>query len=432
MAAEYEEVLTPLADVQRLVLERCAPLSPVEVRLDEALGLVLAGAVTAPQDVPPFANTAMDGYAVRAEDTAAAPVELDVVGILAAGAAPSVGVGSGQAVQIMTGAPMPDGADAIAIVERTEIVGPGEGAARAVGRVRVLDQVEPGMHVRSAGSDIRAGSAVAAAGTLLTPEHIGTIASTGAAFVRAHPRPRVGVMATGDELVDVGDARLAPGQIRDSNRHALLARLRADGFTAVDLGIVRDREDSMTEAVEQAVATCDAVLTTGGVSMGEFDFVRIVLNNLASNTGGAGESHRLAVAIRPAKPLSLAFLPGPGSRRVAVFGLPGNPVSSLVSYLVIARPGLRALGGFRAEPPASVPAVAGENLRRRAGDGKLHLPRVRVGWDSDGRLSARSAGGQMSHQLGTMAAANALALLPEGPGVDRGDRADVIVFGSIS
>ena len=432
MAAEHEEVLTPLADVQRVVLERCTPLSPVEVRLDDALGLVLADAVTAPEDVPPFANTAMDGYAVRAEDTAEAPVELDVVGILAAGAAPLVAIRSGQAVQIMTGAPMPDGADAVAIVERTETVDPREGVRRAAGRVRVLDHVEPGKHVRSAGSDIRAGSTVAAVGTLLTPEHIGTIASTGAAFVRAHPRPRVGVMATGDELVDVGDTRLAPGRIRDSNRHALLARLRADGFAAVDLGIVPDQEDPMTEAVERAVATCDAVLTTGGVSMGEFDFVKTVLDKLASGTSGAGESRRLSVAIRPGKPLSLAFLPGPGSGRVAVFGLPGNPVSSLVSYLVIARPGLRALGGCRAEPPVRVPAVAGEALGRRAGDGKLHLPRVRVDWGPDGRLVARSAGGQLSHQLGTMAAANALALLPDGPGVDPGDRVEVILFGPIS
>lgn len=421
MAREPEQ-LTPLEDVQALVLSRCRPLPPCEVGLDDALGLVLAADVVAGEDVPPFANSAMDGYAVRAADTAAAPVELVVAGVLAAGAAPTVAVRPGSAVQIMTGAPMPEGADAIAIVERTEVAGSG--------RVRVLDPVEAGMHVRSAGSDLRAGSAVALAGTLLTPEVLGVIASTGAASVRAHPRPRVGVMATGDELVDVGPTSLAPGQIRDSNRHALLARLRRDGFEAVDLGVVPDRKEAVRSALEGAVEACDAVLSTGGVSMGEFDYVKVVLDSLATTGPHPGSSYQLAVAIRPAKPLSLAFLPR-GDSEVAIFGLPGNPVSSLVSYLVIARVGLLALGGFRGGKPATLRAVAAEGLRRRPGDGKLHLVRVRVGTAEDGRLVARPSGGQMSHQLGAMAAANALALLPDGPGAEPGDALDVLVFGDL-
>ena len=421
MAREPEQ-LTPLEDVQALVLRHCRPLPPGEVGLDDALGLVLAADVVAGEDVPPFANSAMDGYAVRAADTEAAPVELVVAGVLAAGAAPTVVVRPGSAVQIMTGAPMPEGADAIAIVERTEVA--------ASGRVRVLDRVEAGMHVRSAGSDLRAGSVVAPAGTLLTPEILGVIASTGAASVRAHPRPRVGVMATGDELVDVGPTSLAPGQIRDSNRHALLARLRRDGFDAVDLGVVPDREDAVRSAVERAVETCDAVLSTGGVSMGEFDYVKVVLDSLATTGPNRGSAYQLAVAIRPAKPLSLAFLPR-GDSEVAIFGLPGNPVSSLVSYLVIARVGLLALGGFRGEKPATLRAVAAEGLTRRPGDGKLHLVRVRVEPAEDGRLVARPSGGQMSHQLGAMAAANALALLPDGPGAEPGDALDVLVFGDL-
>jgi len=416
------EQLTPLEEVQALVLEHCRPLPAAEVALDEALGLVLAEDVVAGEDVPPFPNTAMDGYAVRAADTARAPVELEVVAVLAAGAAPTVGVGGGEAIQIMTGAPMPEGADGIAIVERTEPAGER--------RVRVLDPVEAGTHVRGAGSDLRAGTVVAAGGVQLTPELLGVIASTGAATVRAHRRPRVGVMATGDELVEVGAASLAPGQIRDSNRHALLARVRRDGFEPIDLGIVPDREEAVRRAVEDAVEACDAVLTTGGVSMGEFDYVKVVLDSLAAGSSRTAASYQLGVAIRPAKPLSLAFLPR-GDTTVAVFGLPGNPVSSLVSYLVIARLGVQAMAGFRSRRPPTLWAVAAEGLGRRPGDGKLHLVRVRVGPGPDGTLVARSAGGQMSHQLGSMAAANALAFLPDGPGAEPGEPVEVLVFGEL-
>jgi molybdopterin molybdotransferase len=423
--ASDPEALTPLSEVQDLVLAHCKPLAPEDVPLDEAVGCVLAADVVAAENVPAFPNTAMDGFAVRASDTAGAPVDLEVIGVLAAGAAPSVPVGEGQAMQIMTGAPMPKGADGIAIVERTEAA---EASPEGTRRVRVLDSVEAGMHVRLPGSDLRAGSVVARSGALLTPELIGVIASTGAATVLAHRRPRVGVMATGDELVEVGPASLAPGQIRDSNRHALLARLLADGFRAVDLGIVPDREEAVRLAVEGAVETCDAVLTTGGVSMGEFDYVKVVLDSLAASSPGKALSHQLSVAIRPAKPLSLAFLPR-GDSTVAVFGLPGNPVSSLVSYLVIARVGLRALGGFLGRP-ATIRAVASEGLTRRPGDGKLHLVRVRVESAEDGRLIASSAGGQMSHQLGAMAAANALAFLPDGRGAEPGEHVEVLLFGA--
>jgi len=428
------ETLVPLAEVQRLALEPARPLAPVHLPVDEALGCVLASDVVAAEDVPPFANTAMDGYAVRSGDTAGAPVDLTVVGVLGAGTAPTVAVGPGEAIQIMTGAPIPPGADGIAIVERIEALGAGPDGRL---RVRVLDVVEPGYHFRAAGSDLAAGSLAVAAGTVLSPAHIGVLASVGAGVVSVHPRPRVGVMITGDELVELaadGSAPpLSPGQIRDSNRHAMLATLRRDGFEAVDLGLAADTEAAVTAGLERALHSCDAVLTTGGVSKGEFDYVKVVLGKLGALAGG-GDVHELSVAIRPAKPLVICWLPstaaGGGSRLVPVFGLPGNPVSSLVSYQSIALPVLRVLAGHPAAAPPTVPAVAAGGLQRHR-DGKTHLVRIEARWGDDGRLIARSVGGQMSHQLGGMALANGLAIVPDGEGVPEGDLVQVILFGPI-
>jgi len=448
MPGHVYEILVPLADVQRLALSGARPLPVVRILLDDALGCVLAADVVGREDVPPFANSAMDGYAVRAADTEGAPVELEVVGVLGAGvAAASVGaVGPGQAIQIMTGAPIPEGADGIAIVERTEAVaGAGEPAVGSEGgagglperpRVRILDVVSAGVHIRAAGSDLPAGAVAVPAGAIL-PADVGVLASIGAGIVSVHPRPRVGVMTTGDELVELapdGSApALEPGQIRDSNRHAMIATLRRDGFGPVDLGVVGDTEEAVTAGLKRALRECDAVLTTGGVSKGEFDYVKVVLAKLASAAGAAGAAvHELSVAIRPAKPLVLSWLPagGAGARLIPVFGLPGNPVSSLVSYQAIALPVLRVLAGHAPAPPPTVPAVALEDLRRRP-DGKTHLLRVNLSWQADGRLGARSAGGQMSHQLTAMAFANALAIVPDGDGLGAGERLEAILFGSV-
>ncbi len=427
------ETLVPLEEVQRLALANAVPLPPRLVPLDDALGCVLAADVLAPEDVPPFANTAMDGFAVRSADTTAAPVELDVVGVLGAGSAPTTPVGPGQAIQIMTGAPIPDGADGIAIVERTEPAGDDDHR-----RVRVLDPVAAGSHLRAAGSDLAAGALAVAAGTVVTAADVGVLASVGAGRVLVYPRPRVGVMTTGDELVELapdGSARpLAPGQIRDSNRHAVLATLRRDGFEAVDLGLAADTEEAVTSGLERALRTCDAVLTTGGVSKGEFDYVKVVLARLGAEAGPGGAVHELSVAIRPAKPLVISWLRGGGregpARFLPVFGLPGNPVSSLVSYQAIALPALRVLAGHPAAPPPTVPAVAGQGLHRRP-DGKTHLVRAEARWREDGRLVADAVGGQMSHQLAGMALANALALIPDGDGLAEGDEVQLILLGPL-
>jgi molybdopterin molybdotransferase len=405
----------PLPEVQAAIFGAVEPLAPVDVDLRDALGLVLAERVTAPEAVPPFPNTAMDGYAVQAADTAAAsedhPVRLRVVGELAAGHAPTVAVGAGEAIRIMTGAPMPDGADAIVMVERTTRDGD-DG-------VNVTLAVDPGQHVRRAGGDLEAGDVVFEPGAMLTAARLGVLATIDARRVKAFPRARVGVLSTGDELVE-GGAPLAPGQIRESNRSMLLALVAQAGCVPVDLGLVRDDEVAITEAVQGAAATCDAVVTSGGVSMGDYDLIKVVLDHIA-------DMRWMQIAIKPAKPFAFGTI-RTGERVVPVFGLPGNPVSSLVSFEVLARPALRQMMGQPAIDHPTVRAVADDGLPRHP-DGKLHLVRTYGHFEPDGRWHVRSTGAQGSHQLASTAAADGLALVPDGDGVRPGGDVDVLLIG---
>jgi molybdenum cofactor synthesis domain-containing protein len=406
--------LAPLDETRTAILGAVAPLSAVDVPLADAVGLVLASDVVADEPVPPFANTAMDGYAVRAADTAGAsadaPVRLHVVGELPAGRAPTTPVGDGEAIRIMTGAPMPDGADAIVMVERTQRDGD-DGVL--VGAVATT-----GDHVRRPGGDLEAGEVAFAAGTVLGPAHVGVLASIGAATVHVHRRARVGVLSTGDELVPIDGGALAPGQIRDSNRPMLVALARDAGTDVVDLGLARDDEDFIVGVLEQAFATCDAVLTSGGVSVGDYDYVKAALDRF-----GALEWRQ--VAIKPAKPLAFGVVQG-----VPVFGLPGNPVSSLVSFELFARPALRRMMGYDAVRRPEVTARAAHPFRRRP-DGKIHLDRVRVAWeDRNGWRGyvAASTGDQSSNVLSATAAANAFALIPDGDGLAEGDDVTVMLL----
>jgi molybdopterin molybdotransferase len=408
--------MIPLDDAIAHVLAGCRPLTPARLAVSEAVGCVLAADVVAMEPVPPFANTAMDGYAVRAADVAAVPVTLPVVAEVAAGHPAPRPLQAGEAMRIFTGAPMPEGADAVVMVERTERRDGGKA-------VEIQVSVDPGNHVRTVGEDLHAGQRVFGAGDELTPARLGVLASLGIDEVDAHPRPRVGVMSTGDELI-VGPGPLQPGQIRDSNRPALLALVAQGGFDAVDLGRVADDEAAITAGLERGAATCDAVLTSGGVSMGDIDLVKVVLDRI-------GKMRWMQVAIRPAKPLAFGVVrAGDGGRRhVPVFGLPGNPVSSLVSFELFARPGLRRLAGHphpRLHRPR-LKATADEALSRRP-DGKVHLVRVVATTGERGVLHVRSSGGQGSHQLAAMARANALAVVPDGDGVRLGGRVEVILL----
>ena len=389
-----------------MILAACPPLAPRAVPLGDALGRVTAGTVMAGHDVPSFANSAMDGFAVRAGDTTGAPVSLQVVGTAAAGAPPGVRVGPGEAVRIMTGAVVPPGADAIVMVERTS---PGPD-----GRVNIEAPASPGDHLRQPGEDIRAGQVLFEPGTELGPGHLGVLASVGTETVVAVPPARVGVLSTGDELMS-RPGPLLPGQIRDSNRPMLLALVARAGCVPVDLGTVADDEAAITAAIQQGVAGCDAILSSGGVSVGDFDYVKTVLDSL-------GDIHWWQVAVRPAKPLAFGTVRG-----TPVFGLPGNPVSSMVSFELFARPALRQMTGHLQLLRPELPAVAEEALPRRP-DGKLHLIRVIATADDDGRLYVRASGGQSSHLLRAMALANALALLPDGDGVAEGGRVKVMLL----
>lgn len=410
--------MIPLDEAIATVLAECSPLPPEKVAVPDALGRVLAAEVVAAEAVPPFANTAMDGYAVRAADVAGARVRLPVVAEVAAGHPAPRPLAAGEAMRIFTGAPMPEGADAVVMVERTRRLDSGEA-------VEIAAAVDVGDHVREAGEDLRAGEPVFAAGDEITPARLGVLASLGVAEVRAYPRSRVGVMSTGDELVQ-GSAPLHPGQIRDSNRPMLLALVAQAGCEPVDLGPVPDEEAAITEVIERGAAACDAVLSSGGVSMGDIDLVKVVLDRI-------GDMRWMQVAIRPAKPLAFGTLPGTGAatgRRVPVFGLPGNPVSAHVSFELFARPGLRRLAGLGDERLHSprLTARADEAFERRA-DGKVHFVRVVLRAGERGVLHARSAGGQGSHQLAALARADGLVVLPDGDGVALGDPVEVMLLG---
>lgn len=413
--------MIPLGDVQSAVFGAVSRLAPVEVARRDALGLVLAEQVTAPEAVPPFANTAMDGYAVRASDTLGAaegtPVRLRVVGELAAGHAPTVPVSPGEAIRIMTGAPMPEGADAIVMVERTQRDPGTDGSDDGV---LVTLEVESGQHVRRAGGDLDAGDVVFEPGAVLTAARIGVLATVGASQVRAFPRARVGVLSTGDELVESGP--LSPGKIRDSNRPMLLAQLADAGAIPIDLGAARDDEAFMTSTLADAVERCDAVITSGGVSVGDFDYVSDALQQIAADDpAGRSRVDWYQVAIKPAKPLCFGMLGG-----TPVFGLPGNPVSSFVSFELFARPALLKMMGHEQMFRPEVVACAEHAMARRR-DGKLHLDRVVVRIE-DGRYVVTAVRSQESNALAASASANGFALLPDGDGVGAGHDVTVMLI----
>jgi molybdenum cofactor synthesis domain-containing protein len=318
----------------------------------------------------------------------------------------------GEAIRIMTGAPMPYGADASVMVEVTERLVDGN-------RVRIGQSVPRGASVRVTGDDVRVGDRLFGAGTLVTPAIAGVLASVNVRSALAVRRPRVAVLSTGDELVDDG-APLARGQIRESNKTMLLGMVDAAGCDAVDLGVVRDDEAELESVLGVAAEAWDAVVTSGGVSMGDFDVVKAVLSRVA-------DMRWMQIAIKPAKPFAFGMLARESGEQVPVFGLPGNPVSSLVSFELFARPALLQMAGRATIDRPTLPAVVDEDLRRRP-DGKVHYVRVRGSFCGDGRYHVRSVGGQGSHQLAATAHAQALAVLPDGDGVPAGGEVTAIIL----
>jgi molybdopterin molybdotransferase len=405
--------MIPLHEAQEKVLAGCAPLTPVLVAYTEMTGRVLDQDVVAVEDVPPFQNTAVDGYAVRAADTEQVPVELVVVDTLAAGAEPKIAVNAGEAIRIMTGAPMPNGADAVVMVEDTERVG--ETQVRISRSAKVRDGV------RDAGSDVRAGETVFVRGTVLNAAGIGVLASVNARIVRAFPRARVALLSTGDELV-VDGSPLRKGQIRESNLTMLHSMIAATGCEVINLGVVRDDEAELERVLREVTERCDAIVTSGGVSMGDFDVVKAVLSKIAT-------MQWMQMAIKPAKPFAFGQLQSSDGRTIPIFGLPGNPVSSLISYELLARPAMRKMMGHTDNlmRPA-IRAVLDSPLKRKP-DGKIHFMRVFGEFAEDGRLHVRDSGPQGSHQLASTAMANGLAHVPDGSGLQPGEHVSVYLLG---
>ncbi len=383
------------------ILHDLQPL-PVELApLDEGLGRVLAEDLIAAIDLPPFANSSMDGFALRAADlhgaSADAPVQLEVVMDIPAGAAPEGTLGPGQAARIMTGAPLPAGADAIAPVELTDADWTLAENCTMARQVAVAKQVAPGDYVRPVGENVRAGQRVLAGGTQLRPQHLGMLAALGQAQVPLHRRPRVAIVSSGDELVEVHEA-LPPGQIHDVNSYTIQGMVSELGATPLRLPIARDSLDAVRALFREALQLQpDLLISTAGVSVGAHDVVRDVLEEL-------GELNFWRVNMRPGKPLAWGQVEGK-----PFFGLPGNPVSAMVTFEIFVRPALLRLAG-RTEEKQVQRATVCEELHS---DGRRSYLRVTLQHD-DGRLLARTTGTQSSGALLSMVLADGLLVVPEG------------------
>ena len=388
--------MKPLAAARREVLSAMRRLPAIDVPLDQAQGFVLASDVIAPHPVPTFANSAMDGYAVRVADVADPPVVLEISEDVPAGRVASGPVRPGAVIKIMTGAPIPVGAEAVVKVEDTEPI-PG-------GRVRIMSSVAMGTAVRPAGGDLTEGQLVMPAGVRLGPVHLGVLATIGVSAPKVRRRARVAVLSTGDELFPADSPSLPPGGIRDSNRPLLKGLLSEVGVEIIDMGIIPDQEDRLRSALMEASSEADVTVTSGGVSMGEYDLVKQVLSTL-------GDVELWKVAMQPAKPFAFGHIAG-----TPLFGLPGNPVSALVAFEQFVRPSLLKMMGARALYRRRVPAVAGHLLRTNPQ--KTVFVRVVVGMEN-GRLVARSSGGQGSNVLSAAAAADGMAVVPRGVDVIR-------------
>ena len=391
---KYDEYpMLSVEEARSRILAHFGPLQPETLPILEALDRVLAEDVYSDMDIPPLANTAMDGYAVRSEDTKnaseATPVRLKVVADLAAGYVLDRPVQPGEAVRIMTGAPMPEGADAVAPFEQVEVDGD---------EVILFKPYPQWKNVRHAGEDVQKGQLVLAKGTVLRPQEIGMLAALGRPTVQVHRRPRVAVLSTGDEVIDVTEP-WRPGKIRDANGYSVSALILKYGGEPVRLGIAPDTIEALTDKIREALALgVDFILTSGGVSMGDFDVVKKVL-------ASEGEMRFWRARMKPGKPMAFGVIQG-----VPLLGLPGNPVSSMISFELFARPAiLTMLGKKKLEKPV-IDAILVEPVKRK--DNRRHYLRV---WleTQDGQTYAHLTGDQGSGILLSMVRADGLAIISE-------------------
>ncbi len=412
--------MIPVEEHRSRCLATLSALTAARVDLLQACGRVLAEPVEAEVAIPGFDNSAMDGYAVRLADLTGAseqePVRLPVTGDLPAGTAPSGPLAEGSAVRIMTGAPVPVGTEAIVPVEWTDA---------GTDQVLVSRRPEPGQYLRRAGEDVTSGEQVLSPGAVLTARHVGLLAAVGRGQVSVVPAPRVAVLSTGSELVPPG-RRPGPGQIHDSNSFALTAAAQEAGALAWRLPTVADDPEAFATALGAAADSADLVVTSGGVSAGAYDTVKAVLS-------AQGQVRFDKVAVQPGMPQGFGLLERPGGRRVPVFTLPGNPVSSMVSFELFVRPAVRRLAGHHV--PATGPAWSDRrSVRAAAGTswssprGKLQVVRGVLRTEAD-QLVVDPVGGQGSHLVADLAEATCLALVPAGvETVAPGDRLTCLVL----
>jgi molybdopterin molybdotransferase len=387
------EPMLIVEQAQDRVLSAFHPLEAERIDLLTALGRVLAEDVFAGEDIPPHTNSSMDGYAVMATDTDGAspghPVRLRIVGKAAAGYVPETDIVSGTALRIMTGAPLPPGADAVVKVEDTEFRGEW---------VAIHAQVLPNNYVRPSGEDVRQGECVMHKGTRLRPQEIGMLATLGHKTISVYRQPRVAILATGDELIEI-DQPLTPGKIRNANSYSNAAQVLAHGGEPVLLGIARDKTDDLVHKIRNGLAqNIDLFLTSGGVSVGDFDLVKDVL-------ASEGDIAFWRVRMKPGKPLAFGHIDN-----VPVLGLPGNPVSVMVSFEMFVRPALWKMQGRAQLMRPTLQGILEDAIERK--DQRRHYVRVHVK-ERGGVLHAHLTGGQGSGILSSLVKANALAIIPE-------------------
>ncbi|MFI8168088.1 gephyrin-like molybdotransferase Glp [Streptomyces sp. NPDC086081] len=417
------------------ILATVRPLEPIELHLLDAQGCVLVEDVTVPVSLPPFDNSSMDGYAVRVADVAGAseefPAALEVVGDVAAGQSEPLHVGPGQAARIMTGAPLPPGAETVVPVEWTD-GGLGEGPVRgmrarslgpegATGQVQVYRPAEARAHVRAQGSDVKAGDRALEAGTILGPPQIALLAAIGRGRVRVRPRPRVVVLSTGSELVQPGE-ELRSGQIYDSNSFALTAAARDAGALAYRVGAVADDAETLRSTIEDQLVRADLLVTTGGVSVGAYDVVKEALSHVADeDEPGSGVEFR-KLAMQPGKPQGFGSI---GPDHTPLLALPGNPVSSYVSFELFVRPAIRALMGLPDVHRPTTRATLAADKALTSPKGRRQFLR---GTYRDGRVTP--VGGAGSHLVAALAHADALIVVPEDTeSVEPGADVEVVLLG---
>jgi len=405
--------LTPLRDAQKIVLEAAPVLGCEKVGLLDALGRVLGEDIIALRDNPPWNNSAMDGFAVRWEDIKkeheiTKPVELKIVEDVPAGQSATRSVGQGEAIRIMTGAPVPDGADTVVRVELTE---PSEN------RVRIFQPEPQGANIRPKGEDVKKGECIIPTGTELRPAEIGMLAILAKSFVLVHQRPRVAILSTGDELADL-DEKFDENKIVNSNSYGMAAAVQEAGGIPLLLGIAKDTPESLKEKISHGLG-CDILVLSGGVSMGDYDFTKVVFSELGA------DMHFWKLAIRPGQPLAFGKIQGK-----LAFGLPGNPVSSMVTFEQLVRLAMRKMGGHRQLERQTVQAVFKETFSKHPD--RRHFLRGILAHE-DGQLTVKTTGPQGSGILTSMVKANGLIdVAEEIEKVNPGDRIKVQVLSRIT